>query len=580
MRNAADEVEAAREIEALTFGRYQLTRKLSQGGMAEIWLARQSGAANFEKEVVVKIVLPSLAEHDGYEGMLLEEARMAARLNHPNIVQVLDVGKLDGRFFIAMELIEGESLLSILVRALDQRRRLPPGFVCRVIADVLAGLEFAHTLGDGDGRGHGIIHRDISPPNVIVSYAGTTKIVDFGIAKATRRSVAVTDAGQFKGKLGYMAPEQVRLQPLDGRCDIFAAGVMLWELLAGKRLFRRADDRETVRALLEDPVPPLGPLNPSCPAALDQIIARALQRPVHARYPSARAMRRALEDMIRQLGWQADPLTMQRVMSELFPARKQSLRAMPRLVTPDDDTTRRRRKLDTDDTQPQVVSSTVSSMDMSGADMSDMDIANKNIAAKEVAGKDVIVEMSASFATSSERIALAPTRPLTLKPPPPPATVRVGGNTIDRMLRMRRVLRIAVGAALGVGVSAFILVGFGHRGSMTPELPVAAIVAPPETPPVTPAPPPFALVELRLDGHAALQLDGAPVSDESPLTVAPAMTHVLSVQRPGHRMRTLTLPQLAAGEKLLVTVWRDLEGPRHADTISPVDNEGARTDGE
>src|SRR5260370_27144209 len=219
--------------------------------------------------------------------MVLEEARMAARLNHPNIVQVLDVGKLDGRFFMAMEFLDGESLLSILMRTLEQRKQLPLGFVCRVIADVLAGLEFAHTLGDSDGRSLGIIHRDISPPNVIVSHAGSTKIVDFGIARATQGSGAVTNAGQFKGKLGYMAPEQVKRERLDARCDIFATGVMLWELLTGKRLFRRPEDRDTVRALLEEPIQLVSVHNPACPPALDQIVTRALQRPPHARYPSA-----------------------------------------------------------------------------------------------------------------------------------------------------------------------------------------------------------------------------------------------------------------------------------------------------
>jgi len=235
MRNAGYQQFPEREAEALTFGRYALTRKLSQGGMAEIYLARQSGIENFEKEVVVKIVLPTLADDDGYEDMLLNEARMAARLNHPNVVQILDLGKLDGRFFIAMEYLEGQNLLSIIQRAIKTGYSLPLGFVCRVIADVLGGLDYAHAQCDAaTGKSLGIIHRDISPPNVIVTYAGTTKLVDFGIAKATGAvSSSVTQAGQFKGKLSYMSPEQVKRQQLDARTDIFSTGVLARKGMGG-----------------------------------------------------------------------------------------------------------------------------------------------------------------------------------------------------------------------------------------------------------------------------------------------------------------------------------------------------------
>jgi tRNA A-37 threonylcarbamoyl transferase component Bud32 len=591
MRNATDQLVRERETEALTFGRYELTRKLSQGGMAEIYLARQSGVANFEKQVVIKIVLPSLAAHDGYEDMLLNEARMAARLNHPNIVQILDVGKLDDRFFIAMEYLDGESLSSIVQRAQQLGRRLPIGFVCRVIGDVLSGLEYAHALAGSDGKGLGIIHRDISPPNVIVTWAGSTKIVDFGIAKATRLGTsAVTDAGQFKGKLSYMSPEQVTRQALDARSDIFSTGVLLWELLTGRRLFRRASDQETLRALLEDPVPASSLFHPGCPAALDQIIGRATQRTVQGRYPSARAMRRAIEEVIRQHGWAADPMTMQRVMSELFGARKVTAEiAAPEAKAGagslETDPTTRTRKVaaEGDDTDPD----------------------------------DVIVEMTAPFETMTERLgSRANVRLL----PPAPATVKLGANTIDRIVRLRRLGRIALGAAIGLTLCAALVLGRAlWRGSHASPSPspssLAAAPASPSTaqpsadvpaappaesarageaaPPAqatrsanaaqsgesaqaaqraraaqpagsAPASPAKTQLEVRVDGKAQLLLDGAPIAANAPVALAPGGAHVLSVQRPGHRARKLTLPALEAGERLVIAVWRDLPDAKPA----------------
>ena len=552
MGNAKYEL-APRETEALTFGRYELTRKLSQGGMAEIYLARQSGIEDFEKQVVVKIVLPQLAADADYEEMLRDEARMAARLNHPNIVQILDLGKLDGRFFIAMEYLEGQNLHSIAQRAWQAGNLLPIGFVCRVVADVLSGLEHAHAQKGDDGSSLGIIHRDVSPPNVIVTWAGTTKIVDFGIAKATRaRDASVTNAGQFKGKLGYMSPEQVRRQPLDGRTDIFSTGVILWELITGKRLFRRAGDVETVRAVLEQEVVPPSVYNPNCPPELDAIILRALERPLAARFGSARAMRKALEELIREQAWPSDSLTMQRALRELFgedTGARPSPPPRPRLVVDAaDETTTRTIKTDPSELDSQII------------------------------------ELTAPF---------EPTQPFELLfPKQSGATGRV--PVLRPQPRLRRRFPIALGVAIGLAGCALVtslmrhttepafaaslpasvraidssgageangvyagvpssagVVGSGGGSGAAPELAVPSVAEP------SPAPAPArAKVQVRVDVKAIVRIDGRAIDADQPFEVDPATRHTVTVQRPGHHaLRTMELPPLEPGQLTVIGLW-------------------------
>ncbi len=530
-----------RETEALTFGRYELTRKLSQGGMAEIFLARQSGIGNFEKQVVVKIVLPQLAEDADYEDMLRDEARMAARLNHPNIVQILDLGKLDGRFFIAMEYLEGQNLHSIAQRAFQLKKQLPIGFVCRVVADILSGLEHAHAQLDENGSSLGIIHRDVSPPNVIVTWAGTTKIVDFGIAKATRAVDGnVTNAGQFKGKLGYMSPEQVRRQPLDARTDIFSTGVILWELITGKRLFRRAGDVETVRAVLEQDVLPPSVHNTECPPELDAIVLRALQRPTQARYATARAMRKAVEELIREQAWPSDSLTTQRVLGGLFREEQASrpirLRPVPVVtdepLSEDNETTRRNLRADPTEPDP------------------------------------VVIELTAPFELSPPVTPkpFASTGRLTAMKPRPPAL-------------FRRRFPIALGIAIGLAgcalvtsvgrrePSAALLAPSGFAAmtatSVTPiGVAGAAEVAPGLAVPsvsdttTTTTKVAHAKVQVRVDAKAIVKLDGATIDADQPVEVDITGHHTITVQRVGHRsVRTIELPTLEPGQLMVVGLY-------------------------
>jgi len=303
------------------FGKYLLQRKLAEGGMAELFLARQAGMEGFEKLVVVKRILPQLLSEPEFVKMFLNEARLAARLNHPNIVQIFDLGQIDKLYFIAMEFVHGEDLRSLVVEANKANIRPSPGLVCRVLADTLAGLHYAHTRASPDGKPLGLVHRDVSPQNVLVTYEGAIKLVDFGIAKATRATSEQTQAGLFKGKFSYMAPEQTRGQPIDARADVFAVGILLWELLTWRRLFKRATEMATLIAVGEDPIPSPRSLVKDLPAELERIALRALARPVAERYPNAQEMRADLEALIRAQGWEADALALERFMRDCFAAK-------------------------------------------------------------------------------------------------------------------------------------------------------------------------------------------------------------------------------------------------------------------
>ncbi|MGV3625635.1 MAG: protein kinase domain-containing protein [Archangium sp.] len=277
-----------------TYGRYQLLKKLATGGMAQIYLARQVGPEGFEKLLVVKRILPHLAENDDFITMFLDEARIAARLNHPNIVQIFDLGAQDDSYFIAMEFIHGEDVRRVWKHAERQGKPIPLALICRIIIDACAGLDYAHKKTDQSGRPLGIVHRDISPQNILVSFEGGVKVVDFGIAKAADQAT-VTRSGVLKGKYSYMSPEQAGGQHIDSRTDIFALGVVLYELLTGTRLFKRATDIQTLNAVTECAIAPPSAVNSRLPKDLDGIVMRALAKSRDDRFSEARELAHELE---------------------------------------------------------------------------------------------------------------------------------------------------------------------------------------------------------------------------------------------------------------------------------------------
>ncbi len=265
-----------RETFPQPFGRYFLTQKIALGGMAEIFRAKSVGAEGFEKIVVVKRILPHFCEDESFVMMFQDEARVAAHLNHANVVQIFDFDQVDGLYYIAMEYVEGQDLKRVLDHGARLGTPLSIAQSVQILIDAGQGLDYAHKR-EVDGKPLNIIHRDISPHNMMVSYNGEVKIMDFGIAKAASRSTK-TRVGTVKGKCAYMSPEQARGRPLDARSDLFALGVCLWEMLSGKRLFVGESDFETLNNVLKAEVPSLTEMNPEVPPDLDRIVQRSLAK--------------------------------------------------------------------------------------------------------------------------------------------------------------------------------------------------------------------------------------------------------------------------------------------------------------
>jgi eukaryotic-like serine/threonine-protein kinase len=298
-----------------TFGRYALFDFIGKGGMAEIYLARQKTELGPTRRCVVKQILPEFANDSAFSDMLVHEAKLAARLSHTNVVQVFDLGREDGRLFIAMEYVEGFDLNDLLRRCSRAKVPLPFELAVHVVRESLKGLDYAHRRTGEDGRPLGIVHRDVSPSNLLVSFEGEVKVCDFGIAHAndaladvsSQRVPALNEA--LKGKAGYMSPEHARGEAIDARADVFAAGIVLWELAAGRRLYRATDDGVS---LLEQArraeIPPLPTRGLPVEEQLQAVVGRALSVDREARYASAAAMQRDLDEYAMRAKFLTSPL--------------------------------------------------------------------------------------------------------------------------------------------------------------------------------------------------------------------------------------------------------------------------------
>jgi eukaryotic-like serine/threonine-protein kinase len=284
-----------------TLGPYNLISKIAEGGMATIFLAEKTGPGGFGKQLVIKRILPHLADDAKFVEMFLDEARNAANFNHPNIVQIYDFGSADKHYFIAMEFIDGYDLAGVADRVHALKRRIPPVIAARIIADALGGLDYAHSFTDPrSGEPLHLVHRDISPHNLLVNKDGNVKLVDFGVAKA-KTSSAKTETGAVKGKFSYMAPEQIAGEPLDGRADIFAMGITLYELSVGKRPFGDVSEMMAINAILTRPPIPSRDAGADLPQEFEDIIFKALEKDRNQRYRSAMEMQTALEVFIQHI---------------------------------------------------------------------------------------------------------------------------------------------------------------------------------------------------------------------------------------------------------------------------------------
>ena len=269
--------------------------------MAEVFLGVTKGLEGFEKQVAIKRVLPNLAANERFVNMFLDEARLSLHLNHANIVQVFDVGRAGETYFIVMEFIDGANLKKIMDGVFKTGKRFDPHMAAYVMIEVCKGLTYAHNKKGKNNLPLGVVHRDISPPNVLVSIQGEVKLVDFGLAKAESQ-IESTDAGVVKGKFGYLSPEAAYGENVDARTDIFAVGIVLWEMLSGKRLFRGRTDRETLLQVQAAKIPSICKQNHNVPKALEIIINKTLAKDPELRYQTARNLGRDLVRFLAQSG--------------------------------------------------------------------------------------------------------------------------------------------------------------------------------------------------------------------------------------------------------------------------------------
>jgi serine/threonine protein kinase len=301
-----------------TTNNYEILAQLASGGMAEIFLARVTAVAGVERYVVLKRILPQFREDAQFVTMFLDEARLQAQLRHPNIAQLHDVGRLGSSYFYTMEYVHGETVQSLMAKAVARREPIPLQHVLSIAAGVTAALHHAHTRLGSDRTSLGIIHRDVSPANIMITFDGAVKLLDFGVAKSKGRRMTDTRAGVVKGKVAYLTPEQIGGAPLDGRCDLFSLGICLYELLTLHSLFTRDTDLATLAAIVQEQVPPPSTFRKDVPPEIDALVTTALAKDRDRRYAHAEAMHEAVELAATKTRLSMSPSALGRYLVKMF----------------------------------------------------------------------------------------------------------------------------------------------------------------------------------------------------------------------------------------------------------------------
>jgi len=401
-----------------TANNYQILARLAVGGMAEIFLARGVGAAGVERYCVLKRILRERASDLHFVRMFLDEARLAAQLNHPNVAQVYDIGMLSDSYFFTMEYVHGETVRAVLQRARSLRREMPLGSVLTIVAGTAAGLHHAHDRLGFDGRPLGIVHRDVSPSNLMISFEGGVKVVDFGVAKAADR-MQETRSGTVKGKISYLSPEQCRGTEVDRRTDLFALGIVMWEMVTGERLYRRASDFENMNAIVNEPTPPPSARRRGVPPEIDDIVMRLLAKDPAARYQTADDLIAAIEQAAPVTGAMISSSSLGRLLREMFGQRPEPWLEMDPLDAPEGVTV-------TSEPIPSELVPIPDSMDLhlagipdlSGHSMASQDAVPLPVAATASARQ----RMTAQMRPTRSSDASAPMEAPPLPPPPPRRT--------------------------------------------------------------------------------------------------------------------------------------------------------------
>ncbi len=296
--------------------RYRIIEKIDAGGMAEIYKGVAVSLDGFEKTVAIKRILPNLTQDAKFVSMFLDEARLSMQLNHANIVQILDLGQVGGTYFMAMELVDGMNLRRAMQRAIDLVRPYPVSVACFVAMEIAKGLAYAHEKADAQGHPLGIVHRDVSPPNILLSRQGEVKVTDFGLAKA-KSNVAVSEVDVVKGKFAYLSPETVAGKQPDARADIYAVGIILWEMLCGRRLFAAANDLEIVELVRKGDVPKVSSLRSDADEDLDKVLQRMMAKNIKRRFQSCREVEQELGNYLAGKGMRATSADLATFVREL-----------------------------------------------------------------------------------------------------------------------------------------------------------------------------------------------------------------------------------------------------------------------
>jgi serine/threonine-protein kinase len=511
-----------------TIGKYTIFAGIGSGGMAEVFLGVMQGSLGFNKLVVVKRLRASLVDEDeNFANMFLDEARLAARLNHPNIVHTYEVGSHGRSLFIAMEFLDGQPLRRVRDHALRRGQPMPMHLAARVTADALAGLHYAHELKDYDGKPLKIVHRDVSPHNIFVTYDGTVKIVDFGIAKAAVNSTE-TAFGTFKGKPGYMAPEQATSKDQDCRADIFAMGIILYELVTGTRLFP-GDAVQALTALISAPIPLASSVRPEVDSELDAIIDKALQRKPENRYASADKMRQALESWARKHQPATDEPDLSGYVSEMFKDVRENIR--------------KRIEVHMAQAQARAANSRVSMVDQSMTGLSMIGATQSGVA-------DTVQPPTIDLGSGSGRSVLS-------------------ASLQNAVTPTRRKAGAAYLGAIGVGVLLTLGALTLNRRSHE-EAHAAPAAAPPAAPPIVMAPPVIAqpestppakargtFVTVVSDPQGALVQWNGRAMGVTPATVElPAGAQVLTISKDGYGTSELSVDVPASSDQPLLRTAR------------------------
>jgi serine/threonine protein kinase len=325
----------AAALTATRLGRYDVIKHLADGGMAEVLLGRTTGIEGFERHVVIKRIRAEQAHDQHYVTMFLDEARLAATLHHVNVVQVNDIGQEDGEYFFAMEYVHGEDVRKLLADVAARDARVPLEHALTIVMAAASGLHYAHEQVGPDRKPLGIVHRDVSPANILIGYDGAVKVVDFGIAKAAHQSKD-TGSGVLKGKATYMSPEQCNVEEVDRRSDVFALGVVLWELVTARPLFHRENDFLTMTTIVKGDYERPSAVRPDVPPELEAIIMKALARDRDARYATADDMRVALEQFADSTGLRTSTTALADYMKTLFGRRPEPWQSVSQQIAIED----------------------------------------------------------------------------------------------------------------------------------------------------------------------------------------------------------------------------------------------------